>query len=189
MFIQFFKITTKSPPVLYISNHSSWKDVIVFNYLFPNIKILAAKQVLSVPIIGWFMKKYLNCYAVNPGSTINEAVEILNNGSSIIICPEGWAYLHGEMQHFKTGAAVIASKAKVPIIPIYIKYSKYHSKQYCKLPFALQCILDVPFTLIHKVTAAVIIGKPIPYSKQLYKDINKATTILEHKVLNIKYLA
>jgi 1-acyl-sn-glycerol-3-phosphate acyltransferase len=138
-----------------VANHGSWRDVFVLKYLNWDLKVMAATEVLR-----WCPILYpLGCFLNRPGG-INRSIRIIENGWSLGICPTGWTDLTGEIGKFYTGASVISKLTKTKIVPIRIRYSKYYSKEFTKLPDLLQWIIDGiinPFPDIE-----VIIGEPLP---------------------------
>jgi 1-acyl-sn-glycerol-3-phosphate acyltransferase len=56
-----------------------------------------------------------------PGAAIlsmEKAIKALGKGQSFLIYPEGTRSPDGRLQEFKKGAAVMAIKAKVPVVPV-----------------------------------------------------------------------
>jgi len=51
---------------------------------------------------------------------INEGVERIREGNSLIIFPEGTRSLSSEMGEFKKGSMKLATKAGAPIVPITV---------------------------------------------------------------------
>ena len=56
-------------------------------------------------------------------AAIIEGVNILKNGYSLVIFPEGTRSKGGPMCEFKAGSFKLATKAKVPIVPVTINGS------------------------------------------------------------------
>jgi 1-acyl-sn-glycerol-3-phosphate acyltransferase len=112
-------------PVLYVMNHYRMVDP-----LYPllttkeGIHFIAKKETFSMPIFGFFCKK-TKAIAVNrDGADIRglmDALKCLKHGDKVSICPEGTRNKTQEaFLPFKSGAAMLAIKAKVPIIPVVI---------------------------------------------------------------------
>jgi 1-acyl-sn-glycerol-3-phosphate acyltransferase len=55
---------------------------------------------------------------------LEEAVNIINNGGDIVMYPEGSIVHDDKVQPFKLGAAALAKKTGVPVIPISMKMGK-----------------------------------------------------------------
>ncbi len=110
---------------IYISNHYR-----VYDPVYPacttweGIHYLAKKSILHHPIYGMFCRG-LRIIGVNrDGSDVRammDSLKCLKNGEKIAIFPEGTRNkTEQEMLEFKGGAAMMAIKAKAPIIPIVI---------------------------------------------------------------------
>ena len=80
-----------------------------------------------MPVFGFFCKK-VKAIAVNRDGTdvrgIMDALKCLKNGEKVSICPEGTRNKTNEaFLPFKSGAAMLAIRAKAPVIPVVI-YNK-----------------------------------------------------------------
>ena len=115
-------------PVLYVMNHYRMVDPI-----YPllttkeGIHFVAKKESFSMPVYGFFCKK-AKAIAVNrDGADVRgfmDALKCLKHGDKVSICPEGTRNKTDEVfLPFKSGAAMIAIKAKAPVIPVVI-YNK-----------------------------------------------------------------
>ncbi|MEM1485751.1 lysophospholipid acyltransferase family protein [Oscillospiraceae bacterium PP1C4] len=113
-------------PVIFVSNHQGNFDIpILLCYLDKPHGIVAKMQLKKLPFINVWMD-YLGCVFIdrdNPRQSVaalNDAAQKVQNGQSIIIFPEGTRSRSNQIGAFKSGAFRIASKAKVPIVPIRI---------------------------------------------------------------------
>ncbi|MFQ9977760.1 lysophospholipid acyltransferase family protein [Clostridium cadaveris] len=119
----------KDIPVLFISNHQSNFDINLFMSLIDKPKGYISKiEMKKIPIISTWMK-YIHCVFMDRSSlkksaaAIIEGVNILKNGYSLVIFPEGTRSKGDAMGEFKAGSFKLATKAKVPIVPVTIKGS------------------------------------------------------------------
>jgi len=109
---------------VFISNHQSYFDVPA---ILPNIaaqfRFLAKKPLFSVPFIGYHLRRsgHLAVDIADPRESLksmSEAARVIQEkGISILLFPEG-GRTHGLLEPFKDGAAYIAIKAGVPVVPI-----------------------------------------------------------------------
>lgn len=113
-------------PVVFIGNHTSILDIPIILYTIGHIVgFISKKEVLKAPIIGYWLKRG-HCIPLdrqNPREAIkviNEGVEKLKSGYSMAIFPEGTRSKDGKVGVFKKGSLKLATKAKVPIVPISI---------------------------------------------------------------------
>lgn len=109
-----------------VSNHQSTLDILVLFRLFVHFKWVAKAESFLVPFIGWNM--VLNRYVRlrrgdrrSVASMMKRAEQVLREGSSILIFPEGTRSRDGALQPFKHGAFTLAKRAEVPILPIVIE--------------------------------------------------------------------
>lgn len=110
----------------FISNHQGNFDIPIFlGYVGEPKGIIAKKELKNFPIISIWMK-HINCVFIDRGNhrqgieSINEAVELLKKGYSVVVFPEGTRSKGDRLNEFKPGAFKIATKAQVPIVPVSI---------------------------------------------------------------------
>ena len=116
------------------SNHIAAKDVIMIAAVYPKeIKFVAKKELFSVPILGWLIKK-LGAVKLDRGGSdvaaIKASVNLAKSGSNVAIFPQGHRCpgLDPSTTQIKNGAALIAYKSEADVLPVYIKTKgvKYH---------------------------------------------------------------
>ena len=106
------------------SNHIHMFDP-VFIACFTNrqISFMGKKELFDKPIIGSILKK-LGAFPVDRGKgdieALKTAIDVLKSNNVMSMFPEGTRSKTGEMGEFKRGAALIASRAEVPIVPVKI---------------------------------------------------------------------
>ena len=112
---------------LFVGNHTSILDIpVIFYSLNKPVGFIAKKEVLKIPILSYWLSKG-KCIALdrqNPRDAvrmISEGVKNLKEGYSMMIFPEGTRSLDGKT--FKKGSMKLATKAKVPIVPVTIDAS------------------------------------------------------------------
>jgi 1-acyl-sn-glycerol-3-phosphate acyltransferase len=107
-------------------NHTSNLDIPVLQaYLPVQFRWLAKVELFKIPIFGHAMKRagYISIDRSNRKSAIeslNKVAEIIKNGVSVIIFPEGTRSRSYEIQPFKKGGFVLAVDSGVPILPVII---------------------------------------------------------------------
>ena len=113
-------------PVLFVSNHQGHFDSAVFlAYIRKPKSFVASSAASKFPIFRlWFSYAYtiyLEIGNVRQNYTALEgAKEILNQGRSVVIYPEGVISSGPEMGDFKRGAFKLAVATGVPIVPVVI---------------------------------------------------------------------
>lgn len=115
----------KKGPVFFISNHMSNWDPFLFTAANSTpIVFLGKRSLFEVPVFGTLIK-LLRARPLDrdgdPRTAINTMVEVLEEGKRTAMFPEGTRNkVDNQLQPFKKGAAVIACKAGVPVIPVAI---------------------------------------------------------------------
>lgn len=111
---------------VFASNHFSLIDTpLMFGFLPMPFRILARDGLWKIPFIGWHISRagHLPVNRENPrraARNIAFAARKVREGRSILVFPEGGRRRGDAMRRFKTGAAHIAIRAGVPIVPIAI---------------------------------------------------------------------
>ena len=108
-------------------NHVSYFDTPVLLSSVPvNFRFLAKQELFSIPFIGGHLKRAGNISV--PLEDPRAALQVLTaagkamkeRGLSMLVFPEGGRSEDGSLQPFKDGAAYLAVKGGVPIVPIAI---------------------------------------------------------------------
>ncbi|MCT4618094.1 MAG: 1-acyl-sn-glycerol-3-phosphate acyltransferase [Marinisporobacter sp.] len=113
-------------PVVFISNHQGNFDIPILLGFIDKPKAFIAKVELSkIPVFGkWIARQ--KCIFIDRNDprqslrAINNGVKTLKEGHSMIIFPEGTRSKGPKIAEFKKGSLRLATKAKVPIVPITI---------------------------------------------------------------------
>ncbi len=112
-----------------ISNHRSYLDTaILFICTGRNIGLVAKKELLKVPVLGYGMG-FVNVLAIDRSNpqraidTIDRARNVLEKGFSFGVFAEGTRAMPGELLPFKKGAFHLAIQTEAPIIPVAIKHT------------------------------------------------------------------
>jgi 1-acyl-sn-glycerol-3-phosphate acyltransferase len=112
------------PVAVYASNHTSYMDTpVIFSTLPFQFRILAKKELWALPFIGWHLNRsgQLPIDTVNTHATLSSlggAARALRAGMPVFVFPEGSRTPNGELQTFLSGAAFLAIRAQVPLVPI-----------------------------------------------------------------------
>jgi 1-acyl-sn-glycerol-3-phosphate acyltransferase len=114
----------KCPVAVYASNHTSYMDTpVVFASLPFQFRILAKKELWPIAFIGWYLNRsgQIPIDTVNTHATLSSlgiGVKALRAGVPLFVFPEGGRTPTGELQPFLSGAAYLAIRAQVPLVPI-----------------------------------------------------------------------
>lgn len=117
----------KDIPVLFVSNHQSNFDIAMFMSFVSKPKGYISKIEMSkIPVLRTWME-YMHCVFMErrnlrkAAEAISEGIKILKRGYSLVLFPEGTRSKSNEMGEFKAGGFKLATKSKVPIVPVTIK--------------------------------------------------------------------
>ena len=117
-------------PALVCANHSNLVDALVVAAAFGKknfMHFMAKLELSTVPIIGVILKS-CGVYFVDRGrqdiDAIRNTMRFLKRGEKVCMFPEGTRVSEDNSVEAKTGAVRIASKMKVPIVPVYIPRRK-----------------------------------------------------------------
>lgn len=119
------KIPTDKP-VLFISNHEGFFDIVVTLAQLPTPTGFIAKQsALKVPLIhGWGSR--IHCLGLDRTDirqglkVILSAIDEINSGHSMFIYPEGTRSKGKGFGEFKPGSFKVATKTGCPIVPVAV---------------------------------------------------------------------
>ncbi len=154
----------KDEAVLYAANHNGIFDVLATYPLMPGRTGFVAKDVVEkVPLLSSWMKR-LNCLFLDRKDPragmqmILDSIDMIKNGISVFIFPEGTRSKDGKLGDFKAGSVKMATKTGCAIIPVAITGTR-------------ECLEERKFFRFrHPVT--VTFGKPI-YPKELEAEEQK----------------
>lgn len=109
-------------------NHISMFDPIVVSSVVNRpIRYIGKEELFKIPVVGWYLKS-INVIPIKRGAAdigaVKASLKALKNGEVLGIFPTGTREKKNPNAKVKPGAALIAFKANVPIIPIHID-SKY----------------------------------------------------------------
>lgn len=112
---------------VFISNHRSYLDTAaLFAHTGRRLGVLAKKELLNVPILGFGMG-YVNIMAIDRSNserareTVEAATDRIRSGRSFGVFAEGTRAKPGQFLPFKKGAFYMAAQAGVPIVPVAMK--------------------------------------------------------------------
>lgn len=116
--------------VLFVSNHQGNFDIpLLVGFIAKPKGFIAKVEMKKMYIIRKWMK-HVNCIFIDRNDirqsvkAIGNGVKMLKSGESLVIFPEGTRSPDGKLLEFKAGSMKLATKSKVPVIPVTINGSK-----------------------------------------------------------------
>lgn len=115
----------ESHPCVFIANHQSFLDVVIFGAMVPPRTVaVGKKEIRRIPLFGWFFRASGNLL-LDRGNT-EQTSEALERASRILkeekvsvwFMPEGHRNSGDRLLPFKTGAFRLALAAGVPLVPL-----------------------------------------------------------------------
>ena len=176
---------SKSRPLLIISNHVSWVDIIVLSSVLP-LSFVAKAEMIAWPIFGQLAQLQRTIFVRREerrrsGEQASEIAERLQEKDVIVLFPEGTTSDGHELYPFKTALfeaarfALVASEEDHALIqPVALSYSRIHG-----LPIGRQWRQQVawpgdvglgehflPFIAIGAVDVTICFGEPILFTPE-----------------------
>ncbi len=147
------KRSLKGRPLIFVANHTSHFDGAFVGAVLGRYKpyILVVKRWYEKKTVGT-MIKWCRCMPIDLSGTDAEwymkAEELLKNGGSMIIFPEGGIAREGKMQEFKAGATLLSAATGAAIVPcaVYGEYKMLFGKRqkiYIGNPIESDCPQDM----------------------------------------------
>lgn len=164
IFKLFFNIQTKLDPQacqthgVVVCNHQSFLDGILLGVFLPQRPLF----VINTDIANrWYFKpflKFIDHVTVDPlhPMSVKLLTKVVASGRTIVIFPEGRITLTGSLMKIYEGAAFVASKAKVPLIPVMLEGAEY--SYFSRLKGLVKQRLFTPIT----ITMGAPINVPTP---------------------------
>jgi len=142
-------------------NHQSMLDIPVIYRIFLHFKWVSKASLFKIPVIGWnlWLNRHIKLDRSSMKSQRNmlrQCAEHIQNGSSVMIFPEGTRSPNGELRAFKEGAFLIAMQQKTDILPIVLDGTANVLPQKRYIP-----------TKTHKFYVRIL--PPVPY--ETFKDM------------------
>ncbi len=111
-------------PCIVMSNHQSTWETLAIGPIFPPLIWVVKKELFYIPVFGWglalthpiALDRKAGRKAVD--QLVEQGVEKINKGHSILIFPEGTRTPPGTKRRYKIGGALLAEKSGAPIIPV-----------------------------------------------------------------------
>lgn len=160
------KKALKGKPCIFVSNHTSHTDGLFAGAVLNGFKpySLVAKDWYDKKGMGFFLRhaRTVPIDRYNPDADwYITGQEILGGGKPMLVFPEGSTSKDGRMKEFKPGAALLASKMSVPVIPCLIVggYSKFFGPRQVFVigkPVVMECSENMRHSVYAKKQTEII---------------------------------
>ena len=161
---------------VFVSNHLSYMDTPVVLANIPvQFRFLAKRGLFQIPFMGWHLARAGHIPVPRGDAraavkTMTQAAQIVRErGISLLIFPEGGRSRKGEMRPFMEGAAYIAIRAGVPLVPIGLIGTRE------VLPYGSGNVRSGHVTMR--------IGDPISTAQSSLRDRSKLTELLRNQIV------
>ena len=162
-------------PVVYVSNHQSFFDILALSVTLPHTyRIVAKKELAKIPVFGPALKAAGHIYIDRQQrqeafESYERAAQVIKGGISALVFAEGTRSRTGNLLPFKKGPFVLAIAAQVPALPVYC------ANTFDILPKGYIRVRPRPITLYF--------GEPIGTAGLDYEDrddlLTKVQTVIE----------
>jgi 1-acyl-sn-glycerol-3-phosphate acyltransferase len=163
---------------VFVSNHLSYMDTPVVLANIPvQFRFLAKSGLFQIPLLGTHLTRAGHIpvprddarAAVKTMTTAAQAIR--ERAISLLVFPEGGRSQTGDLAAFKEGAAYIAIRAGVPLVPIALKGTRE----------------ILPFGSAHVRSGYVTmrIGDPIPTGQAQIRDRMRVTAELRERIVSL----
>jgi 1-acyl-sn-glycerol-3-phosphate acyltransferase len=146
-------VGSTAPAVLLVKHQSTWETFCMPTLMPHPLAYVFKKELLYVPFFGWAMSRMdmIHIDRSKRAQAFNKVVEqgqrLLNQGTWVIMFPEGTRIERGHKGQYKSGGTRLAVATGAPVIPIAVTSAKcWPRKALVKRPG----------------TVEFSIGKPIP---------------------------
>lgn len=163
---------------IFVANHLSYMDTPVVLANIPvQLRFLAKRGLFQIPFVGWHLSRA--GHVPVPRGDARAAVKIMTaaaqiireRGVSLLIFPEGGRSMDGTLGEFKEGAAYIAIRAGVPLVPVGINGTRE----------------VLPFGSGHVRTGLVTlrIGEPVPTDHAALRERVQLTAEIRDRIARL----
>jgi len=139
-------------PVVFVGNHQGYADIISYCAAFQKFQFgfVAKNELAKVPLYGPWITRIRSVFIERDDpraslQTINKGIDLIEQGFSMAIFPEGTRSKSSQPGEFKKGALKLATKPGVPIIPVTIDGTyKFFEENGCIKPCDINIIIHDP---------------------------------------------
>ena len=166
-------------PAVYACNHLSYMDTpALFGQLPFQFRIFAKYSLWKIPFIGWYLNRSGQVPIDDKSSRtaiagLLRGVKTIQSGLPIVLFPEGGRTDDGTLKPMASGAAFIAIRAEVPLVPLALvgTYELLPIHTYHLSPRPLKLVVGQPLS-----TAGLTTRDAEALTAQLFQSIHELYT-------------
>lgn len=113
-------------PCLIVVNHQSAWETLAFLILVPDVAIVAKRELVTIPVVGWFLKRSPMIIIDRTNGSqalrtmIDRSREAIAAGRSVLMFPEGTRGVIGEPVQFKRGVELLYARLGLTVLPVAV---------------------------------------------------------------------
>jgi 1-acyl-sn-glycerol-3-phosphate acyltransferase len=160
-----------------VANHSSYMDIPALYTALPlELRFFAKKGLFSIPLMGWHLHRAGHLPVVRGDAraslkSMSEGAKLMREkGISVLLFPEGGRSEAG-IRPFKEGAAYIAIKAGVPVVPVGL--------------VNVRGVLPMHSLMLRPGTVEIHVGDPIETTGLTLHDRGRLNELLQDRVAQL----
>jgi 1-acyl-sn-glycerol-3-phosphate acyltransferase len=160
-----------------VANHSSYMDIpVLYGAIDLQLRFFAKKGLFSIPLLGWHLVRAGHLPVVRGDA--RASLKSMSDGArlirerhiSVLLFPEG-GRSEAKIRPFKEGAAYIAIKAGVPVVPVGL--------------MNVRGVLPMHSLLLRPAKVKVHVGAPIDTSAMTPHDRGRLNELLQEQVAEL----
>ncbi|MDP3250954.1 MAG: lysophospholipid acyltransferase family protein [Hydrogenophaga sp.] len=144
-------VGSTAPAILLLKHQSTWETFCMPTLMPHPLAYVFKKELLYVPFFGWAMGRMdmIHIDRSKRAQAFNKVVEqgqrLLNQGTWVIMFPEGTRIPRGQKGNYKSGGTRLAVETGAPVIPIAVTSAKcWPRKAFIKKPGVVEFSIGKP---------------------------------------------
>ena len=132
---------TKAPAILLVKHQSLWETFCMAALMPHPLAYVFKKELLRVPFFGWAMARMDMIHIDRAdgarafAKVVQQGQRLLDQGTWVIMFPEGTRIARGQKGTYKSGGTRLAIRTGAPVIPIAVSSAKcWPRKAFVKKP-------------------------------------------------------
>ena len=111
---------------VFVANHQGSYDIfLVYGFLGRSFRWMMKKELRNIPLVGKASESAGHIFVDKSGpkaihKTYEQGRQVLKNGVSLVVFPEGARTFTGHMAKFRRGAFQLADELQLPVVPVTI---------------------------------------------------------------------